>query len=190
MRRAFRRLFTFSAAVSLVLCTASVVLWVRSYEVADDISFGRLTAAYFTSSRGGVLLTVVDWRRSSTGRAPPTAGSVRYTRRVPWTGTDLSPVAGTTRDWRAAGFIFQTGVPVRPPPDPRGGAVVTYVAPKWSVRVPYWSISCATLAVPSLWLAARLRQHRRSRAGLCPACGYDLRATPDRCPECGRVPSK
>jgi hypothetical protein len=59
----------------------------------------------------------------------------------------------------------------------------------WALRLPLW-LFMLPAAVPVAWLVDRWRS-RRSRmwmlaSGRCPACGYDLRASKDRCPECGR----
>jgi hypothetical protein len=45
----------------------------------------------------------------------------------------------------------------------------------------------ATQLVLWLVLIPVRRKKRRARQGLCARCGYDLRATPGRCPECGTV---
>jgi hypothetical protein len=53
----------------------------------------------------------------------------------------------------------------------------------WLVGVPMW----LPAGVCAVGLAASIVAGRRRRriAGACRNCGYDLRATPDRCPECG-----
>jgi hypothetical protein len=53
--------------------------------------------------------------------------------------------------------------------------------------LPCWMAAIVFGALPLRWALGlrRRRAARRAKAGLCTACGYDLRATPGRCPECG-----
>jgi hypothetical protein len=53
----------------------------------------------------------------------------------------------------------------------------------WAVSVPLWLF----ILVPLLVVFAARRRGKKSLRDVCAACGYDLRATPERCPECGNV---
>jgi hypothetical protein len=68
------------------------------------------------------------------------------------------------------------------------GALVPDTAAFSAMPASFWILLLATSLVPTFWIVLRFR--RRSQHGHCRTCGYDLRATPGRCPECGTtVPS-
>lgn len=56
---------------------------------------------------------------------------------------------------------------------------------EWQLTFPAWLPVVLAGVLPAFALVGLFRRHRRGRAGLCRNCGYDLRASTDRCPECG-----
>ena len=179
MRRLLRWTFNTLAAASLLLCLATAGLWVRSYWVADGFSAERPDASKnrreYISPHYRCLIASFDGH----------LGGWFF-----WTGR---PQGRPTSSWE-----FELGHPGKYSPEPgtgfslrRDGGVhggYAYNTLYW--RLPDWSLVSAFAVLPAIFAfrqirAVRRRRHR-SRLGLCPACGYDLRASPGRCPECGR----
>jgi hypothetical protein len=61
---------------------------------------------------------------------------------------------------------------------------------EFGIWIPYWWFLVLSVPLP-LWVMTVDRRRRvrdsRRRHGQCEECGYDLRASPERCPECGAV---
>ena len=70
------------------------------------------------------------------------------------------------------------------------GAINAGAPPSTVVGVPFWALAVLTAIPPVAWFvrSPARRRRRRLAQGLCARCGYDLRATPGRCPECGADP--
>jgi hypothetical protein len=177
-----RRPFNVLAVVSLVLCIASAGLWVRSYWYADGIA--RVDAASTlnaTSNRGELVI-----RRDTYNNVFVGGGKQGWiTGHWHATNTPRAPVgAGERWDYHLLGFAWRARGDGASPPGVRAG---TFWWPYWEVVVPDAAV-VALLAIATAlairgWRNDR-RNHRRA-SGQCVRCGYDLRATPDRCPECG-----
>jgi hypothetical protein len=106
---------------------------------------------------------------------------------------------GSVKLWRTPrdpAAIYQQGVPVGKEGSPdglvvfeRGGVSIRRSGSpfnSWAVALPFWLLMAITAICPLLWLRRALRRKVPYR---CTHCGYDLRATPDLCPECGKAPA-
>jgi hypothetical protein len=62
------------------------------------------------------------------------------------------------------------------------------IGKNWTFQIPIWMIILPLFALPLLSTKRFLVRHYRAVHGQCITCGYDLRATPGRCPECGAIP--
>jgi hypothetical protein len=152
-----RHLFNVAAALSLLLFVA--------------------TAGSFVRSRGSI-----EWVEY--------ASTSRWSRLV---GRPVGVFVSTAQDQRAQpGFsVGRQDAPAVDFPGYRmviGFSVGTFNSTSGTVRyllLPYWFVALVTGALPALWLLLWWRRRRTGVPGLCAACGYDLRASAERCPECG-----
>lgn len=177
-----RWLFAILARLSLLMWGITLVLWARSYHTRDQLSFGMAggNGYHLQSILGRVhLLCRLDGKLETGGlhhasdRLSPGAiwngGLSGYPTRVEWHG----------------GFVWQNYLHYTGPFRLSGKL---YTSRRRLIVVPYWFPAIVFAVLPGLWAGGWLRNRRRvlrGRRGLCERCGYDLRASADRCPECG-----
>jgi hypothetical protein len=195
VRRLFRILTRVVIALSFALFLAVVVLWVQSQFSRDFVAREQVWPIP-AGFRGEVVAIGsgygrVWWRRTTWQTSggpewlwPPEKGSLSRSPGIPFWITGSGHRIST--NWFAgAGPDFEWAV------DTNGYDGRSFY---WrTLTVPYWALTAGLGLMPGAWLARAVRNWRRrrrvARAGRCAGCGYDLRATPDRCPECGRMPS-
>jgi hypothetical protein len=107
---------------------------------------------------------------------------------------------GPTTQWRTLWFNiarFQQKIPANadgtiaftPKGLPIANAPRQLLLSEYRLDIPLWLLTLLLATFPAwqlLNLPARRRRLRHA-AGQCVVCGYDLRATPQRCPECGAL---
>jgi hypothetical protein len=157
-----RRCFNFAAMLSLLLCVASLGAWGfgRYSPLLFSLGNARIRAQYgqFSWQLGRLW---VHW--STSFRPIPASASARFLVR---------------RHFAYVVFV-KTDMVV---PGASGPVSTGYVTA--DLYVPFWELATVFAVIPLAWTIRRFLR-RRPTPGLCRVCGYDLRATPDRCPECG-----
>jgi hypothetical protein len=195
MRRLFRYSLKTLTVVSLVLWLAVAALWVCTQAIGRTesftwgergvhrcLEFSGDDADYKVLHDPGLPAAPLRWYRLPRGWAPPPRpsnpgalppGSVTWIMPPPNSSfpptshggvPDLGLEHATFAGWYGPGTFLR------------------------SYRISYFLVLIPAAVLPAAWLtrfAVRRWRYGLFGPGLCRACGYDLRASPESCPECG-----
>jgi len=160
------KLFTFATALSLTLCVGTAAMGVRSYWHVDYYSWQDERRIPPIKIPAGLFPTTLP-----NGMPMPTTMGRSY---------GPKPLMYSENGW----IVYVRDMFY----DPTTGEHYVRTL-QFPISLPYCLLVILTGALPAHWILVRRTPQaevRRSR-GLCLKCGYDLRATPDRCPECGSI---
>lgn len=200
-----RRLLGFLAGACVVMLLAAGTGWIRSHQLTDRIYIVRVTGlppqlrqrgAVVVSAAGGCALEV--YRSENQGIVE----SVRNSQ----LGGGREEALWFKRDGPQQSYPSAFGDFMTTPARLQRLGFAMAVNPKreermdgcdipFALALPYWFLCLLAAPLPLVWTLRWRRWRRiarRAASGLCIACGYDLRATPEAggamlaiCPECG-----
>jgi hypothetical protein len=204
-----KRFFTtLAAAASMILLLIALAFWIVSYFQQPIISLrvGH-THTHLDQSHGRFFLRVVHFSgdvdqlpliyvelsaRSSQydfSRFRHQRLGFGYGRSAAFERTEVYMRAAAVSDY--ADRLRQiSAVPTSPElaeaaANLRESLIKSSGSPVLDLGFPHWFLVAISLVLPVVrWRRMQCRKRHR-RMGECVGCGYDLRASPDRCPECG-----
>lgn len=173
------RLLTILAAISLAISLLFAITWPRSYYHSDFIGYSTRNHCCGALSEQGLIrfeftddqAVPLGWKYITEPIAAPS-----WHKSV-W-DIELTHAHRLGGNWGIAWRVAMTG----------DGPYRSGNRPRRSLYVPHVLLAIAFAILPAWQLPTAIRRRRnarRAKLGLCKRCGYDLRATPDRCPECG-----
>jgi hypothetical protein len=199
-----KRRLTNAVLVMLVLLCA--ILWARSYLDDDYIQYGwtpdgsdgQLIGVCCWSNRGQMGIGYISEPMAFANYvATMTTNSDNPMPGIHWRTTSTPFILNWRDLWFITGHIHLR-IPAHPGNQsavfPKNIATTQATGQSWLsqyiIGIPFW-LPILLLGTPIAWQLLNLparRRRARIAAGQCISCGYSLRATPNRCPECGTIP--
>ena len=174
-----------SAAVGW--CVVIGILWLRSVRHEDELSYETATrdgVVWWLNSYGGKIQflcgpdrnpdTVISHLRLTTDAI---IGPEKWDPwRVEYKG--LAGVGiGETAMWHFNPYAPYSGE----------GPLPYAEVHLYCIRLPHWMLILPAASFVGVRVYRRARRRQLLRDGRCSRCGYDMRATPNICPECGQI---